>query len=369
MIGHKRIPSREGGVEIVVEELAIRMVKAGHTVYVYNRKGSHIAGNEFSESTKNEYKGVQIITIPTPQSSILNAFIYSFLATIHAIFCKYDIVHYHAEGPCAMLWIARLFGKRTVATIHGLDWKRNKWGGFASKYIKYGEKTAAKYAHKIIVLSKEIQRYFLEIYNRETIYLPNGINSPKKADNDNELAKYGINKNEYILFLARIVPEKGLHYLIEAYSSIETSKKLVIAGSGSHTDRYVKEIQAKISGNENIVMTGFVQGEVLEQLYSHAYIFILPSDVEGMPLSLLEAMSYGNCCLVSDIAENVEIVENNAVIFTKSDVDDLTKKLTQLIENPLTVENYQKRTKNFMDTKIGWDEVTEKTLELYKNEK
>lgn len=170
MIGHKRVPSREGGIEIVVEELSKRLVKAGHTVDIYNRKGK-------GKSLK-KFEGCKIITIPTINIKGIEATIYSLLATLKALFGKYDIIHYHAEGPCTMLWIPHMFKIKTVVTIHGLDWKRAKWGGFATKFIKFGEKIAAKYADEIIVLSKEMQKYFLKTYNRRTVYIPNGVNKP-----------------------------------------------------------------------------------------------------------------------------------------------------------------------------------------------
>lgn len=311
MIGHKRIPSREGGIEIVVEQLATRMVQAGHSVDVYNRKGHHVSGkeNDAGESAKmKQYKGIQLITVPTFQNRQLNAVVYSFLATIRALFGRYDVIHYHAEGPCSMLWIPHLFGIRTVATIHGLDWQRSKWGGFAEKFLLFGEKVAVKYADEIIVLSANMQQYFKDTYNRETILIPNGVMKPVVKSDVHIKEKWGLTKDSYILFLARIVPEKGLHYLLDAYRGIQTEKKLVIAGGSSHTDDYMEEIKKKASQDDRILMTGFVQGELLEELYSNAYVYVLPSDVEGMPISLLEAMSYGNCCLISNIAENVEVV-------------------------------------------------------------
>ena len=180
MIGHKRMPSREGGVEIVVEELSTRLVKKGHKVDVYNRKGKNVQDKKIDKDKKNlkSYKGVKIITIPTINIKGIDALIYSFLASIRAIFGKYDVLHYHAEGSCAMLWIPHLFKKKIVVTIHGLDWQRSKWGGFATKYIKFGEKLAVKFADEIIVLSENVQKYFKDTYNRETKFIPNGVNKP-----------------------------------------------------------------------------------------------------------------------------------------------------------------------------------------------
>lgn len=178
MLGHKRIPSREGGIEIVVEELSTRMVAAGHSVTCYNRSGHHVSGKEFDGKTLTEYRGVKLKSVPTINRKGLAAMTSSFFGAICAAFGKYDVVHFHAEGPCAMLWIPKLFGKLCVATIHGIDWQRSKWGGFASKYIKFGEKVAAKYADEIIVLSEGVQKYFMDTYGRKTVFIPNGVNRP-----------------------------------------------------------------------------------------------------------------------------------------------------------------------------------------------
>ena len=195
------------------------MVKLGCHVDVYNRKGNNVQDKKADKEKKKikEYKGVNIITIPTINKKGVDALIYSILATIRALFGHYDVIHYHAEGSCAMMWLPHMFGIKTVATIHGLDWQRSKWGGFATKYIKFGEKIAAKYADEIIVLSKDVEKYFKETYNRDTNFIPNGVNKPIIRDPNIIKEKYGLSQNSYILFLARIVPEKGLHYLINAY--------------------------------------------------------------------------------------------------------------------------------------------------------
>ena len=332
MIGHKRIPSREGGVEIVVDELSTRMVKLGCRVDAYNRYGKHTAGKKFDQRRGKYYHGIRLITIPTPKSSSLNAIVYSFFAALRALFGRYDVIHFHAEGPCIMLLIPKLFGIRVVATIHGLDWQRSKWGNFASDMLKLGEKIAAKYADEVIVLSRNMQDYFLENYGRKTHFIPNGITRPQIRKAELIRERYGLEKDGYILFLARIVPEKGLHYLIEAFYQMKTDKKLVIAGGSSHSHAYMEQIREMASRDERILMTDFVHGQCLEELYSNAYLFVLPSDVEGMALTLLEAMSFGNCCLVSDIKENTEVVEEHAVTFRKGDVEDLKREAFRTAE-------------------------------------
>ncbi|MCM1425488.1 MAG: glycosyltransferase family 4 protein [Eubacterium sp.] len=369
MIGHKRIPSREGGIEIVVDELSVRLAALGHKVDAYNRYGHHVSGKKYDEEygrgDRKYYKGIRIRIIPTFQSSKLNAIVYSFLATLRALTIPYDVLHYHAEGPCAMIWIPKLFRKRVVVTIHGLDWQRAKWGRFASFVIKFGEKMAAKYADEVIVLSKNVQKYFKDTYGRDAVFIPNAVDAPENRPANLITEKYGLKKDGYFLFLARIVPEKGLHYLIEAFGKIKTDKKLVIAGGNSQAVEYMEKIHGMAKKDDRIVMTDFVQGQVLEELYSNAYAFVLPSDVEGMALSLLEAMSFGCCCLVSDICENTEVVEDKALMFAKGDTDDLQEKLEYMIGHPEVVEAYRNGSRDYICGKYNWKDVVEKTLQVY----
>lgn len=367
MLGHKRIPSREGGIEIVVEELSTRMVKLGHSVTCFNRSGHHVSGKEFDGGSIKEYKGVKLKSVITINRKGLAAMTSSFFGAICAAFGKYDVVHFHAEGPCAMLWLPKLFGKRCIATIHGIDWQRAKWGGFASKYIRFGEKVAVKFADEIIVLSEGVQKYFMDTYGRNTVFIPNGVNRPIPRSPQLIKEKYGLDKDEYILFLGRLVPEKGITYLIEAFKGVTTEKKLVIAGGSSDTDAFMQELKKLAEGNDRIVFTGFVQGQMLDELYSNAYVYTLPSDLEGMPLSLLEAMSYGNCCLTSDIEECAEVVEDKAILFKKSDIDNLKEKLQYACDNPDEVKKLKDGAADFICQKYNWDAVVEQTLKLYQS--
>ncbi len=365
MIGHKRIPSREGGVEIVVDEIATRLIRRGYHVDAYNRSGYHVSGKQFDEKRGKVYNGVRLLTIPTFKSSSLNAIVYSFLATLRALPGGYGVLHYHAEGPCVMIGLPKLFGKHVVATIHGLDWQRAKWGNLATRVLLYGERKAALKADEIIVLSRNVQDYFREQYGRETVFIPNGTERPQFRPAREIHEKYGLDKGGYILFLARLVPEKGAHYLIEAFKLLKTDKKLVIAGGESHAAEYMEKIHRYVEADENIIMTGFVQGRILEELLSNAYLFVLPSDVEGMAMSLLEAMSYGNCCLVSDIPENLEVVEDKAPCFKKGSVEDLKEKLEYLLENEAAREGYRANSAQFICEKYNWEDVVDKTIQVY----
>lgn len=366
MLGHKRIPSREGGIEIAVEELSTRMAKQGHNVTCFNRSGHHVSGKEFDQKSQSEYKGVKLKSVFTLNKKGLAAVTSSVFASLRAALGKYDVVHFHAEGPCVMLWLPKLFGKRCIATIHGIDWQREKWkNGFGSKYIKFGEKMAVKYADEIIVLSKGIQDYFYKTYGRRTVFIPNGVNKPEIYDPKQIKEKYGLEIDGYILYLGRLVPEKGEHYLVEAFKNVQTNKKLVIAGGVSDTDEYMKKLKKLASEDERIIFTGFVEGRILKELYSNAYAYCLPSDLEGMPLSLLEAMSYGCCCIVSDIAECTEVVEDKAVVFKKSDVRDLRNKMQQLCDKPEMVGRYKNTAADFILRKYNWDKAVGETLKLY----
>lgn len=366
MLGHKRIPSREGGIEIVVEELATRMVKLGHNVTCYNRKGHHVSGKEFDCDQLTDYKGVRLKSVFTLNKKGLAAMTASVAGAFCAAFGKYDVVHFHAEGPCAMLWFPKLFGKKCIATIHGLDHQRAKWGKFASTYIMLGEKCAVKYADEIIVLSEGVQNYFMKTYGRKTRFIPNGVVRPQIREADIIKQKYGLEKDSYILFLGRLVPEKGLRYLIEAFKNVKTDKKLVIAGGSSDTEEFTNELKKMAENDSRILFTGFIRGQELDEVYSNAYIYTLPSDLEGMPLSLLEAMSYGNCCLVSDIEECASVVEDRALVFKKSVVTELHKKLQSACDDETMVAAYKNKAADFICSKYCWDGVVEKTLEVYR---
>lgn len=364
MFGQKRL-SREGGIEIVVKELCTRMAKNGSTVTCYNRSGHHVSGAEYDKKT--EYEGINQKCVPTIEKKGLAAVSSSFFAALYSAFGKYNVVHIHAEGPAFFSWLPKLLGKRVIVTVHGLDWQREKWkSGFGSKFIKQGEKNAVKYADEIIVLSKGVHDYFRNQYGRETRFIPNGVNRPEIRKAELITDKFGLTKDSYILFLGRLVPEKGIRYLIEAFKNVKTEKKLVIAGGSSDTDSFMKELKELAKDDKRIIFTGFVQGQMLEELYSNAYIYTLPSDLEGMPLSLLEAMSYGNCCLVSDIQECTEVVEDKALIFKKSNVQDLQNKLQEACDRTEKVMELKQQAADYICKKYNWDDVVEETLKLYR---
>lgn len=363
--GHKRVPSREGGIEVVVDELATRMAAQGYNVTVLNRSGHHIAGAEFDAEDLKEYKGFKIKKVPTINRRGLAAATSSFFGSIQAAFGPYDIVHIHAEGPAFFCLIPKMMGKKVIVTVHGLDWQRDKWSGFAAWYIRHGEIQAVKHADHIIVLSRNVQKYFWQKYHRKTIFIPNGVNRPNIVEAKEIKERWGLDKGSYILYVGRIVPEKGLDILLKAWKNIKTDKKLVIAGSSSDTDDYFQKV--KSLADERVIFTGFTSGRPLRELYSNAYLYCLPSNLEGMPLTVLEAMSYGNCCLTSDIEECTEVVEDKGVSFRKGNVEDLRDKLQCLLDDRDIVEGYKKEATEFICSKYGWDDIVIRTLKLYRN--
>ena len=367
MVGHKVIPSRRGGIENVLTSLCPLLVEKGIDVTCYNRSSDKVE-NEYIGTVKDKkYKGVTLKNAWTINKKGLSAMVASFTAAFLTVFGKYDIVHFHAEGPCAAMWIPKMFGKKCVATVHGLDWQREKWGkGFASRYIKFGERVMVKCADEIIVLSESAREYFKKTYNRDTVLIHNGIDKPAKKEADEITKIYGLSKGDYICIVSRLTAEKGVHYLIDAYNSIKTNKKLVIAGDTSDTDEYVKMIKQKASGNPDIIFTGFISGDVLCEIYSNAYVVTLPSDIEGMSLSLLEALAYGNAVLCSDIPENTLVTENKAIHFKKSNVEDLAEKLQIMCNDEEIVTELKNGADEFILSKYNWNDVANATFDLYK---
>lgn len=370
MIGHKVVPSRRGGIERVLTIMCPLMIKKGHQVTCFNRSGDKVE-NEYVKTVKRKkYRGVQLKKVITINKRGLAAMTSSFSAAICAAFGKYDVVHFHAEGPSAFLWIPKLFGKRCIVTIHGIDWARDKWKhGFGSRYIKFGEYIAAKYADEVIVLSEKVQKYFKKFYDRDTVLIPNGVMTHENRKANLITQKFGLHKDEYICALSRLTEEKGIHFLIEAYKELKTDKKLVIAGAASDTDEYVKMLKEMAGDDPNIIFTGFVSGKILEEIYSNAYVYVLPSKLEGMPLSLLEAMSYGNCVIGSDIAEIADVVEDKAILFKKANVEDLKEKLQMVCDDVELVEKYKNEASGYICGRYNWEDVVNRTVEVYRGKK
>lgn len=361
MIGQKGIPSRAGGIEIHVDEISKRLACLGYELEVYCRKDYCDIGPKNSK-----YCGITLKFTPFINTKHLDAISHTFISTIYALLSDCDIFHYHALGPATLSFIPRLFGKKVVCTVHGLDWQRGKWGRLASAYLRFGEFAAAKFSNKLISVSKSLVKYYKGKYGKEAVYIPNGVERPQAFNPLIIQEKYKLDCNGYILFLARIVPEKGAHYLIEAYKRVETDKKLVIAGGVSHSSAYGQQLKELSKDAANIIFTGFVRDRELAELYSNAYFYVLPSDIEGLPISLLEAMSYGNCCLVSNITENTDVIGTIGYSFENSDVEDLKRKIDMLLMDRSKVEKVRNLASNYIINKYNWDRIAVETKNVYR---
>ena len=314
IIGTRGLPARYSGIETAVEEVAERLSRRNFQMIIYCRKRPP------SGLRKEFNKNIKLVYLPTVNTKHLSTLLHTLMATCHSLFCGAKIVHFHALGSAPFSFLPRLFGKKSVVSIHGLDWKRRKWGLIARAVLKLCEYPAIFFPNKTIVVSKTLKNYFeikLKKFKGKLIFISNGISISDNGSAEKNTSSY----SKYLLFVGRITPEKGIHYLIKAFNGIESDFKLIIAGTAIFADRYVSELKKLAPGN--VIFTGFVDNETKRSLYQNAYLFVLPSDVEGMPMSLLEAMSHGKCVLVSHIPECLEIIEDCGISFKPGDYLDL----------------------------------------------
>lgn len=358
VIGVKGMPSRISGLEVHVEHVAQGLAESGMDIVVFCRK-------RYCSQILKKYKKMQIVYIPSINTKHLDAISYSFFAVIAALFKGCDTFWFHALGPSIMAWLPKIFRKKIVCTVHGLDWKRDKFGKLASKILKIGEWSIAKCADEIIVLNHIDAAYFYQTYRRICRVIPNGVIIQNRRKADEIIRKYGIKENSFFLFASRIVPEKKVECLIKAYMSIRTDKKLIIVGKGVHTDTYEDEMKKLASDNPNILFTGFLSGNCLKELYSNAYAYILPSTVEGQSLGLLEAMSYGKVCIVSNIDENVCVIKQSGLIFKNGDEIDLAKQLEYVLEHEEKIDELGESAIELCLKEHRWEDAIRKTVEVF----
>ncbi|HNX11020.1 MAG TPA: glycosyltransferase family 4 protein [bacterium] len=358
LIGQKGIPLNQGGgVEKHVENLAVRLVELGHEVLVYTR-------HNYTDKRIKEYKGVKVINLPSIPTKNLDAISHTFLACLDVIFRKVDVVHFHSIGPSSLLWLVKLFKPRTpvVATFHSQCYFNEKWGRFAKWYLRLGEYMACRKADRLIVVSQTLKDYVLKKYPQARVdYVPNGVNLPEILAAQEITAKWNLRQGEYILNLGRLVKNKGIEYLINAFKQIDTDKKLVITGDGLLTD----ELKALAQGDDRIIFTGSQSGKVFGELLSNAALFVQPSESEGLSLSLLEAMSYGLPCLVSNIPANVEVVEDSQLIFKTKDENDLKTKLELALNNPELLQQNKEQMLSLVKKKYYWPDLVDQIVLIY----
>ena len=356
-IGSRGFPGFNAGVEKCLEEICPRLTARGHDVTLY-------CSNEV-RTAEPIYKNTIVKRTAAIPTKHLETFSRVALAAGQSLFESYDIVHFHSIGPALLSGISRMGRAKTVVTVHGLDWERAKWGPLARWTLKVGEVSSILFPHQTIVVSKYLLRYFEEHYHKKVIYIPNGVTPYLPFDPAIIKEKFGLGSRNYILFAARLTPEKECHMLIEAYKKIKTNKKLVIAGAQWHSEGYEAQLHRQARGHPGIIFTGWAEGDLMRELYSNAYLFCLPSTVEGLSLALLEAMSYGVCPLVSDITENLDVIENHGVSFETENVVDLRAKLEDLLNHPEKTENYGRSAKRHVAERYSWDDVTFELEKVY----
>jgi len=357
--------STAGGIEKAIEELSTRLVKLGHEVTVFTRA-------RYDEHVSADFRGVKLRKLPAIYTKHLEAI----SNTVLAMFCalrRYDIVHINATGPALLAWLPRLFGRKVVVTVHGLDWKREKWGSFAKIWLKIGAWAAAAFPHRTVVVSKTLLRHYRERHGTKVVYIPNGVTLPDLARLDGIRNPLDLPKGSYVLFLSRLVPEKGCHTLIAAFRGLNTDKRLVIVGPPTHSEEYASLLRRIAEGDDRIIFAGPLFGPPKDALFRDAYLFVLPSTIEGMALVLLEAMSFGAGCLCSDIPENLEVIigdsrnpELVAAKFRTHDVDDLRHQLERLLSEPELVMRLGRKARAHVAQSFDWDTIVRKLVESYK---
>lgn len=362
-IGQKGIPARNGGVERYVENLATNLATSGQEVLVYNRNG-------YLPERLKEFKGVKIISRPRLRGKNFEAISYNFLACLNVLWRKVDIIHFQSIGPASLMWLIKLFKPRTpiIFTFHCQDYYHQKWGRLARAYLRFGEKVGCLLSDKIITISKELTEYVGRQYRKNSIYIPNGADVAEKMP-VREIRRWGLEEGNYIAYIGRLVRHKGIQYLIEAYKQLKTDKKLVIVGEGAYTDDYVRELHAAAEGHDNIIFTGNQNGRILEELYSNAYLFVQPSESEGLSIALLEAMAHKTACLASDIRANLEVigeaVGDTGFVFANRDVNDLSAKLRVALDNPEAVAAKANKGCERVKKEFNWGDITKKVLGVY----
>lgn len=361
MIGQKGVvlEGRAGGIEKHVAEVTRRLVSFGHNVTLYVRRRYH-------QSSDSHFAGAKLFYVPTIYTKNLEAIIYTFIATIHAIFQKYDIIHYHGVGPATLAWIPRILSPKTtvIVTFHSQDRFHQKWGWFARKYLALGERAAVTFPHYCIAVSHVIQVYCRDTFGVEVVYIPNGAVGRVVKEKD-VLEKFGLRENEYLINVSRLVPHKGQHLLIEAFKMIDTDKDLVFVGAPSFTDKYYRQLRELAKDDARIRFLGFQTGQVLDQLYAHAYLYVHPSIAEGLPLVVLEAMSFGTAPLVSDIPAMLEAAHHAGFSFHTGSVLDLQHNLEETLGNSDLVKERGEEARAIIEVHFNWDRITEHTESVY----
>lgn len=353
-IGGRGVGGTYSGIETYYEEVGSRLAQRGHAVTAYCR-------NHFTPQVAS-YRGIHVRRLPSLRSKHLETMSHSLLCTLDCLFRSFDIIQYHAIGSAPLSLLPRLVGRTTILSVRGLDWQRAKWGNGARAFLKFGEWASARCPTATVVVSRTLQQHYIAAHGRTPHCIPNAV-VPCASRPVQRIARYGLDKDSFILFSGRLSPEKGVHVLLEAMRPFQGRIKVALAGGSSYSDAYIDELRC--SAWDDVLFLGSVDRETMEELYSNCYAYVLPSVMEGLSISLLEALSYGACIVATDIPENLEVVGSAALCFPPGDVVALRSQLQRIFDSPDCVHEYRRRAAAHAQAQPDWDEVARQTESFY----
>jgi glycosyltransferase involved in cell wall biosynthesis len=371
MIGQKGIPSQFGGVETHVAELSTRLARAGHDVLVYGRRW-------YCDRKLDRYNGVNVKILPSIRTKHLDAISHTLFSTVHAcLFARPDVIHFHGVGPSLLAWLPKILRPSAVVvtTFHCLDREHDKWNFVAKWFLKLGERACLKFSDATIATSRVLCKYIYKNYGERVNYLPNGI-TPRRVTIDSAvLDSFGLRSHGYVAMVARLVRHKGAHTLIEAWQLARVKEpqlfkdlKLAIVGGSAFTDDYVSELKHQASGDASIVFTDFQRGETLSTLFAGARFVVHPSVAEGLPIAVIEAMSYGKAVIAANIPENLELVKDHGISFKAGSAKQLAKKMIELAQDPMQAASIGHAAREFVESEYHWDDIGRATIEIYQKQ-
>ncbi len=358
LLGTRGIPASYSGFETCVEQLGKRLVERGHEVTVYCRS-HHIT------YPGDAYLGMRLVKLPTIANKYLDTLVHSFYSSLHALPERYDIALYFIAGNSPVTWIPRLSGAKTLLNVDGLDWKREKWPTVAKKYIQFAEYLATILPNVYLTDSTVVQRYYQDRYGSTPPYIPYGSDVELTAPGET-LARFGLEKDGYILFVGRLVPENCAHHLVQAFRALRTDLKCVIVGDAAYADEYIRALKEAAGNDPRIVFTGYVFGEGYQELGSNARIFVETSGVGGTHPALVEAMAFGSCVVTNNTDENLETIGDAGFAYDgRIGAPDLIRVLAKLLNDPALVTDYAQRAQHRAQTVYTWDSVTDEYERLF----
>jgi glycosyltransferase involved in cell wall biosynthesis len=356
VLGTRGVPANYSGLETAVERIGERLVRRGHEIAVYCRKHNVTTEDDV-------YKGMQLVKLPSINNKYLDTLSHSFLSLLHAFVHRPDLIHLYGVGNSIFLIPLRLLGRPTVISVDALDWQRKKWNRLAAFCLRSSAGLAVRFSDEYVVDSQEVAKYYIERYDKRPVYIAYGADMPEHTHSGGTVEEFGLEPRKYVLFVGRLVPEKGVHHLIKAFEITDTDLQLAIVGDSPHNKGYVESLKA--TRDPRIHFLGFVYGDGYRRLCSNAYLYVQPSDVEGTSPALLAAMGFGNCVLVSDIPENLETIGNAGFSFERGNHVSLKTKLEMLMGHPQLVTEYGQRAKARVETVYNWDKIAEDMERLY----